>query len=67
MKIGETRPSGTVSGSRRERDAASRYARTAGLSAPAPSDTAAIMGAVGWKSINVLARYLEFAEHNVWA
>lgn len=44
MKIGETRPSGTVSGSRRERDAASRYARTAGLSAPAPSDTAAIMG-----------------------
>ena len=30
-------------------------------------DTAAIMRAGGWKSINVLARYLELAEHNVWA
>ncbi len=30
-------------------------------------DTAAIMRAGGWKSINVLARYLEKAEHNVWA
>ena len=30
-------------------------------------DTAAIMRAGGWKSINVLARYLEHAEHNVWA
>jgi integrase/recombinase XerD len=30
-------------------------------------DTAAIMRAGGWKSINVLGRYLEFAEHNVWA
>lgn len=30
-------------------------------------DTAAIMRAGGWKSINVLARYLENAEHNVWA
>jgi site-specific recombinase XerD len=30
-------------------------------------DTAAIMRAGGWKSIEVLARYLEFAEHNVWA
>jgi integrase/recombinase XerD len=30
-------------------------------------DTAAIMRAGGWKSINVLARYLEYAEHNVWA
>ncbi|WP_050929911.1 tyrosine-type recombinase/integrase [Aestuariivita boseongensis] len=30
-------------------------------------DTAAIMRAGGWKSVNVLARYLEFAEHNVWA
>jgi len=30
-------------------------------------DTAAIMPAGGWKSINVLARYLEQAEHNVWA
>jgi len=30
-------------------------------------DTAAIMRAGGWKSINVLARYLEQAEHNVWA
>ena len=29
-------------------------------------DTAAIMRAGGWKSINVLGRYLEFAEHNVW-
>lgn len=30
-------------------------------------DTAAIMRAGGWKSVNVLARYLEKAEHNVWA
>ncbi len=30
-------------------------------------DTAAIMRAGGWKSIAVLARYLEHAEHNVWA
>ena len=30
-------------------------------------DTAAIMRAGGWKSANVLARYLEYAEHNVWA
>ncbi len=30
-------------------------------------DTAAIMRAGGWKSINVLGRYLEHAEHNVWA
>lgn len=29
-------------------------------------DTAAIMRAGGWKSIHVLARYLEAAEHNVW-
>ena len=29
-------------------------------------DTAAIMRAGGWKSIDVLGRYLEFAEHNVW-
>lgn len=29
-------------------------------------DTAAIMRAGGWKSINVLARYLEKAEHNIW-
>ena len=29
-------------------------------------DTAAIMRAGGWRSTNVLARYLEFAEHNVW-
>jgi integrase len=28
-------------------------------------DTAAIMRAGGWRSTNVLARYLEFAEHNV--
>ena len=30
-------------------------------------DTAAIMRAGGWKSANVLGRYLELAEHNVWA
>lgn len=30
-------------------------------------DTVAIMRAGGWKSINVLSRYLEKAEHNVWA
>jgi len=29
-------------------------------------DTAAIMWAGGWKTIEVLARYLEYAEHNVW-
>lgn len=29
-------------------------------------DTAAVMRAGGWKSLNVLARYLEHAEHNVW-
>ena len=29
-------------------------------------DTAAIMRAGGWKSVNVLARYLQQAEHNVW-
>ncbi len=29
-------------------------------------DTAAIMRAGGWKSVNILARYLELAEHNVW-
>jgi hypothetical protein len=29
-------------------------------------DTAAIMRAGGWRSTNVLARYLEYAEHNVW-
>lgn len=29
-------------------------------------DTAAMMLAGGWKSVNVLARYLEHAEHNVW-
>ena len=30
-------------------------------------DTAAIMRAGGWKSVSVLGRYLEKAEHNVWA
>jgi site-specific recombinase XerD len=30
-------------------------------------DAAAIMRAGGWKSINILSRYLENAEHNVWA
>jgi site-specific recombinase XerD len=30
-------------------------------------DTAAIMRAGGWKSVDVLARYLEYAEFNVWA
>ena len=29
-------------------------------------DTAAIMRAGGWRSTNVLARYLEYAEQNVW-
>ena len=29
-------------------------------------DTAAIMRAGGWNSINVLSRYLAHAEHNVW-
>ena len=29
--------------------------------------TAAIMRAGGWKSVNTLSRYLEKAEHNVWA
>jgi len=29
-------------------------------------DTAAIMRAGGWKSVNILSRYLELAEHNVW-
>ncbi|MDX5412061.1 MAG: site-specific integrase [Rhodobacterales bacterium] len=29
-------------------------------------DTVAIMRAGGWKSVGVLARYLEKAEHNVW-
>ncbi|KEO52386.1 tyrosine-type recombinase/integrase [Thioclava indica] len=29
-------------------------------------DTVAIMRAGGWKSVNVLARYLENAQHNVW-
>jgi site-specific recombinase XerD len=33
----------------------------------AGQDTASIMRAGGWKSLNVLARYLEQAEHNVWA
>lgn len=30
-------------------------------------DMAAIMRAGGWKSVNILSRYLEYAEHNVWA
>jgi integrase/recombinase XerD len=30
-------------------------------------DAAAIMRAGGWKSISILGRYLEMAEHNVWA
>lgn len=29
-------------------------------------DIGAIMRAGGWKSIEVLGRYLETAEHNVW-
>lgn len=29
-------------------------------------DTAAIMRAGGWKSANVLARYLQYVEHNEW-
>ena len=30
-------------------------------------DAAAIMRAGGWKSVNILGRYLELAEHNAWA
>ena len=30
-------------------------------------DAAAIMRAGGWKSVNILGRYLEMAEHNVWS
>ena len=30
-------------------------------------DTAAIMRASEWKSMNTLSRYLDKAEHNVWA
>jgi integrase/recombinase XerD len=30
-------------------------------------DAAAIMRAGGWKSVNILSRYLEHAEHNVWS
>jgi len=29
-------------------------------------DAAAIMRAGGWKSVSILGRYLEMAEHNVW-
>lgn len=29
-------------------------------------DTATIMRSGSWKCVNVLGRYLEFAEHNVW-
>jgi len=29
-------------------------------------DAAAIMRAGGWKSVNILGRYLEMTEHNVW-
>jgi integrase/recombinase XerD len=29
-------------------------------------DTAGIMRAGGWKSVNILARYLEYADHNPW-
>ena len=29
-------------------------------------DTATITRAGGWKSVNILSRYLEVAEHNVW-
>jgi len=29
-------------------------------------DAAAIMRAGGWKSVNILGRYLEMADHNVW-
>ncbi|MDP6344948.1 MAG: GGDEF domain-containing protein, partial [Alphaproteobacteria bacterium] len=44
MKIGETRPAGNITGSRRERDAAAKYARSSDLGAPAPSDSASVMG-----------------------
>ena len=29
-------------------------------------DTSAIMRAGGWKSVNILARYLEYSNYNVW-
>lgn len=42
----------------------SRYLRTGSLLVG--FDTVSIMRAGGWKSIAVLVRYLEKAEHNVW-
>jgi len=33
----------------------------------AGNNTAAIMRAGGWKNVDVLERYLEYAEFNVWA
>ena len=44
MRVGETRPSRTITGSRRERDAASSYASSQHLSVSAPADTASVMG-----------------------
>jgi len=44
MKIGETRPVRAVGGSRREREAANRYASSQNLGTVAPTDSASVMG-----------------------
>lgn len=44
MKIGETRPTGIVGRSRRERDGAARYARSQALGTVQPADSASVMG-----------------------
>jgi len=44
MKIGETRPVRPVGGSRREREAANRYASNQSLGTTAPADSASVMG-----------------------
>jgi diguanylate cyclase (GGDEF)-like protein len=44
MKVGETRPAGPVGRTRREREAASRYAGAQALNESAPLDNASIMG-----------------------
>jgi diguanylate cyclase (GGDEF)-like protein len=44
MKIGETRPSGAIGSSRREREATARYARSQSLGTAQPVDSASVMG-----------------------
>jgi len=44
MKIGETRPAGAIGGSRREREATARYARSQSLGTAQPVDSASVMG-----------------------